>query len=412
MAILSTTVASITDAQNFTLAGGSTLDNAYDSYAVQITNQSNTAQFVFAIIGTYVGSSRLVTLFEDPGYAWTLAVGDPVDILAALNKRRRVSQLPALTPTLNTEIVGLEAGVVGRGLVDTIFGLIPAATTGQDGKVTTAAQSFAGAKTFTGLVDGSAQTAAAANNFITRALGDARWAQLANGYSFMKETLILVSDPSWTFDPLTRFALVTVQGGGGGGGGGSSTGATYAGSGTGGGAGGHAWKWIDVSALSNRTANIVIGAGGAGSTGGFTGSNGGTSSFTIAADSIAIVCPGGKGGGGGTGTVAQGFNPNTANSDTPTGGDYNFKGASGGGRMEQGANIDITMNALGGTGGASVYGPGGVGASVRATGALGANGNNGSGRGSGGGGGASVGNAGGKTGGDGNVGLVIIREFT
>ena len=183
---------------------------------------------------------------------------------------------------------------------------------------------------------------------------------------------------------------VEVIGGGGGGGGVGATGAGEGAAGSGGGAGGYARKLLQVSALG-ATETVTVGTGGAGGAVGFNqGSTGGTSSFG------ALVSA--TGGVGGFSTLlypsAAGGGGSGAN------GDVNATGDGG----EFGAIVTASNYSIGGNGGSSHLGGGGVSGSsgTATTGTAGTTGGGGSGAYSG----ASQAGAVGGAGGD---GIVIVR---
>jgi hypothetical protein len=260
---------------------------------------------------------------------------------------------------------------------------------------------------FSGVMQAPNQTAAAADNLLTRSLGDARY------LAAVKTTLVTASDSAWAFDSKTVFAEVSAVGGGGGGGGALSSLAANATAGNGGAAGAYGRKIWDVSALTIRTLNITIGAGGAGGTsGGNDGSNGGTTTVIDGDSSVTLTAPGGEAGAGDSnGTSLTQFRQSSGGEKIATGGDVNLPNQNGEGGFYQGTGIASALLAKGGTGGNSPYGRGGKGAQERGTSGANSDGVDGAGYGAGGGGGASIANGGSGLGGDGMGGVVEVKEY-
>lgn len=78
-----TTIATLASQTSFTLTAGSADDDAYNDAIIVVTDQSTSTQKAVGSISDYTGSTRTVTLSADPGI-FTMAVGDTVDIIAAL----------------------------------------------------------------------------------------------------------------------------------------------------------------------------------------------------------------------------------------------------------------------------------------------------------------------------------------
>lgn len=79
--ILNTTIATLASQTSFTLTAGSG-DNDFCNGCVAVIKDSSTAtQRAIAMISDYVGATKTVTLFRDPGI-FTMATGDHIAILA------------------------------------------------------------------------------------------------------------------------------------------------------------------------------------------------------------------------------------------------------------------------------------------------------------------------------------------
>jgi len=196
---------------------------------------------------------------------------------------------------------------------------------------------------------------------------------------------------SGTYFPTTNMKFCIVEAVGGAGAGGSTT--NNPGTLGAGGAGSAGYCRKVISAATIGVSQVVtIGAGGV-AVPGFNGTNGTNTTFG------AILTASGSGGGGGSIT---GANPGIGGlAGTATGGDVNVPGRKGGNGLTGPNTTNVFM---GGSGGDTMYGHGGVGGiSISAATA-------GSGYGSGGGG-AGTGGAAGGDGGSGASGIVIVTEY-
>lgn len=77
-----TTIATLASQTSFTLTAGSADDDAYNGAIAVVTDSATSTQKAVGLISDYTGSTRTVTLAEDPGI-FTMAVGDTIDIIAA-----------------------------------------------------------------------------------------------------------------------------------------------------------------------------------------------------------------------------------------------------------------------------------------------------------------------------------------
>lgn len=77
-----TTIATLASQTSFTLAAGSTDNDAYNGATVMIVDASTGVQKAFGSISDYVGSTKTVTLAQDPGI-FVMAVSDKVYVITS-----------------------------------------------------------------------------------------------------------------------------------------------------------------------------------------------------------------------------------------------------------------------------------------------------------------------------------------
>jgi len=75
-----TTIATLASQTIFTLTAGSSDNNAYDNMLVVVEDSVTATQKAIGVVSNYVGSTKTITLREDPG-VFTMAVGDTIDVL-------------------------------------------------------------------------------------------------------------------------------------------------------------------------------------------------------------------------------------------------------------------------------------------------------------------------------------------
>lgn len=207
-------------------------------------------------------------------------------------------------------------------------------------------------------------------------------------------TQVFTSSGTYTPTPGMKFAIVTAQGGGGAGAGTAVPTSGNVSIGAPGNAGAYAvGKFLAASIGASQV--VTIGNGGTAASATAGGVGGTTSVGTL------IAAPGGPGGSVFNSAAVPNANSNGTVSSLPTGGNlYASAGA--------GAGTSLALTAavsFGGTGGASIFGPGG------ATIGSGLNGNAGIGYGAGGGGCASQFGGAAQAGGAGKIGIAIIQEY-
>jgi hypothetical protein len=76
-----TTIATLASQTSFTLTAGSADNNAYNGCVALVTDSVTAVQKARGVISAYTGSTRIITLLNDPAI-FTMAVGDTVVILA------------------------------------------------------------------------------------------------------------------------------------------------------------------------------------------------------------------------------------------------------------------------------------------------------------------------------------------
>jgi len=97
--LVDTTIATYTDAQNFTLTASSADNDAYNDLLLVITDATTATQKAAGRVSDYVGSTKAVTLDADPGI-FTAQAGDRVQIFAVNNRVNLVD-----TTTNNTDMI-------------------------------------------------------------------------------------------------------------------------------------------------------------------------------------------------------------------------------------------------------------------------------------------------------------------
>jgi phage baseplate assembly protein W len=115
-----TTIATLASQTSFTLTAGSADDDAYNGGIIVVTDQSTATQKAVGSISDYTGSTKTVTLSADPGI-FTMAVGDTVDILAAIGSAPTVTQIRTEMDNNSTKLAAIltdtaEIGAAGAGL--------------------------------------------------------------------------------------------------------------------------------------------------------------------------------------------------------------------------------------------------------------------------------------------------------
>lgn len=105
-----TTIATLASQISFTLTAGSVDDDAYNGCVIVITDVSTSTQKAVGVVSDYVGSTKTITLLNDPG-VFTIAATDTVDILADRS----------LKPFVDNRFVKIDSSnkVEGVVLVDT-----------------------------------------------------------------------------------------------------------------------------------------------------------------------------------------------------------------------------------------------------------------------------------------------------
>lgn len=109
----STTIATLTSQTVFTLTAGSADNDAYKDALIVITDAATATQKARGEISAYTGATMTVTLYEAP--AFTIAVGDAVEIFAEPNYRLRQVQT-GVAYIQSAVLAG--STVAGFGLVD------------------------------------------------------------------------------------------------------------------------------------------------------------------------------------------------------------------------------------------------------------------------------------------------------
>lgn len=102
-----TTIATLASQTEFTLTAGSADDDAYNGAIVVVTDQSTSTQKAFVPISDYVGSTKTVTLTAGP--AFTIAIGDTVDIIASASDAPTAAAIRAEIDSNSTQLAAIVA---------------------------------------------------------------------------------------------------------------------------------------------------------------------------------------------------------------------------------------------------------------------------------------------------------------
>lgn len=106
--LLNTTIATLATQTSFTLTAGSADNDAYNGAIIVVTDQSTATQKAVGTISDYVGASKTITLSADPAI-FTMAVGDTVDILAAIGSAPTVTQIRQEIDSNSTQLAAIVA---------------------------------------------------------------------------------------------------------------------------------------------------------------------------------------------------------------------------------------------------------------------------------------------------------------
>ena len=119
----STTIATLASQTSFTLTAGSGDNDAYNNQIAVVTDQTTPTQKAVVRITDYVGSTRTVTL--EAAAAFTIAIGDTIDIIAVTNRIGLVD-----TVTTNTDMRGTDNALLAASAPTNFGDLAITATTG------------------------------------------------------------------------------------------------------------------------------------------------------------------------------------------------------------------------------------------------------------------------------------------
>lgn len=228
------------------------------------------------------------------------------------------------------------------------------------------------------------------------------------GGSLVKAPTLVTLTGAHNFDPLTRYALVELQGAGGGGGGFATVATTQAAAGQGGCAGGYVLVFVDVAALTSKVGNFVIGAAGVGVSGA-AGTSGGNTTYSD--DSPQSAQATGGTGGGILSPTATFISGSARGFTASSGGIYSLYAGTNKVAWACGTSDATTALAIGSSGEDSKFGIGGYYSYVRSSGTSNLTGANATGYGAGGAGAAGVNSLPAQTGGDGTPGCALIWEY-
>lgn len=100
-----TTIATLASQTSFTLTAGSADDDAYNGAVAVFTDQTTGTQKAFVAISGYVGTTKTVTLSAAP--AFTIAVGDTIDIIATASDAPTAAAIRAEIDTNSTQLAAI-----------------------------------------------------------------------------------------------------------------------------------------------------------------------------------------------------------------------------------------------------------------------------------------------------------------
>lgn len=113
--LVRTTIATLASQTGFTLTAGSADDNAYNGCIMVIQDASTAAQKAVAVISDYTGSTKTITLLNDPGI-FTMATTDIVTIIADRSMKPTVDNRNVVVAAAG----GVEVGTVIAAAANTI----------------------------------------------------------------------------------------------------------------------------------------------------------------------------------------------------------------------------------------------------------------------------------------------------
>ena len=104
----STTIATLASQTSFTLTAGSADDDAYNGAIVIVTDSATSTQKAVGTVSDYTGATKTVTLLSDPAI-FTMAVGDTVDILAAISNAPTAAAIRSEIDSNSTQLAAILA---------------------------------------------------------------------------------------------------------------------------------------------------------------------------------------------------------------------------------------------------------------------------------------------------------------
>ena len=118
----STTIATLATQTSFTLTAGSADNDAYNGAIAVVTDQSTATQKAVGTVSDYVGSTKTITLSADPAI-FTMAVGDTIEIIAALGSAGSAPTAAAIADAVLAEAVTDHSGTAGS-LAEYVAGIL------------------------------------------------------------------------------------------------------------------------------------------------------------------------------------------------------------------------------------------------------------------------------------------------
>lgn len=108
-----TTIASLASQTSFTLTAGSADNDAYNGWGAFVIDQSTATQVALGVVLDYTGSTKTVTLSEDPG-VFTMATGDTIILLPAKLSNSVLDEIVEGSTTLKESVRLANAALGGK----------------------------------------------------------------------------------------------------------------------------------------------------------------------------------------------------------------------------------------------------------------------------------------------------------
>lgn len=163
-----TTIATLASQTSFTLTAGSADDNAYNGWGAFVVDASTATQIALGVVNDYTGSTKTITLREDPGI-FTMAASDHIILLPGkLTDGVNVTQIEGVDATDQLD-AHAAAGATAEEIADEVQTRTIAAVTVVNGLAANVITAAATAADFTTEIQNGLATAAAVADLPTNA---------------------------------------------------------------------------------------------------------------------------------------------------------------------------------------------------------------------------------------------------